>query len=47
MRASRELTRQAVVLAILAGGLARLAFTDAYLAYVQPSMRIPLIISVV
>ncbi|MCB0971464.1 MAG: TIGR03943 family protein [Acidimicrobiales bacterium] len=46
MSESRSLTRQAIVLAVLAGGLARLAFTDAYLSYVQPSMRLPLIASV-
>jgi uncharacterized repeat protein (TIGR03943 family) len=44
---ARALTLRAVILAVLAGGLVRLVATDAYLAYVKPSMRIPLIISVV
>jgi hypothetical protein len=35
-----------VVLAALAAGLGRLVATDAYLAYVKPGMRIPLILSV-
>jgi uncharacterized repeat protein (TIGR03943 family) len=43
---SRELTKRAVVLAALAAGLGRLVATDAYLAYVKPGMRIPLILSV-
>lgn len=47
MSPARALTLRAVILAVLAGGLVRLVATDAYLAYVKPSMRIPLIISVV
>jgi uncharacterized repeat protein (TIGR03943 family) len=43
----RALTLRALVLAVLAGGIARLVLTDAHLAYVQPSMRIPLLVSVV
>lgn len=44
---ARSLTGQAIVLGILAGGLARLAATDALLAYVRPGMRLPLAASVV
>jgi uncharacterized repeat protein (TIGR03943 family) len=44
--AARSLTTQALVLGILAGGLARLTVTDAYLSYVRPGMRIPLALSV-
>lgn len=43
---TRDLTRRAVLLAVIAGGLVRLSATDAYLAYVKPGMRIPLLISV-
>jgi uncharacterized repeat protein (TIGR03943 family) len=43
---ARALTLRAVILAVLAGGLVRLVATDAYLAYVKPGMRIPLIVSV-
>jgi uncharacterized repeat protein (TIGR03943 family) len=44
--AARSLTGQALILGILAGGLARLTATDAYLAYVRPSMRVPVVVSV-
>ena len=47
MTEARALTLRALVLAVLAGGIARLALTDAHLAYVQPSMRLPLLVSVV
>lgn len=43
---ARDLTRRAVLLAVLAGGLIRLSATDAYLAYVKAGMRIPLLVSV-
>lgn len=44
---ARSLTGQALVLGILAGGLARLTATDAFLAYVRPGMRLPLAATVV
>lgn len=44
---ARSLTGQALVFGILAGGLARLTATDAFLAYVRPGMRIPLAATVV
>jgi uncharacterized repeat protein (TIGR03943 family) len=42
---SLALTKRSIVLAVLAAGIARLALTDAYLAYVKPGMRIPLLVS--
>lgn len=45
MTERRSLTVSAVVLTFLAVGIGRLALTDAYLAYVKPGMRVPLLIS--
>lgn len=47
MSSSKALTRRALILAVVAGGLIRLLFGDAYLAYVKPGMRIPLLLSAI
>lgn len=40
-------TRQAMVLSVLTGGLARLLFGGSYLSYVRPAMFVPLLVSTV
>ena len=45
MSERRSLTVSAVVLTFLAVGIGRLAFTNDYLAYVKPGMRVPLLVS--
>ena len=47
MNGPSALTKRAIVLAVLAAGMGRLALTDAYLAYVKSTMRIPLLASAV